>query len=41
GWLYKVNGTKPNYGASEYRLSGGESIVWCYTCHGLGADVEG
>ncbi|MBR0303159.1 MAG: DUF4430 domain-containing protein [Clostridia bacterium] len=39
GWMYKIDGWFPNYGASEYRLSGGESIVWCYTCTGLGADV--
>ena len=39
GWMYKVNGWFPNYGCSAYKLQGGESIVWCYTCHGLGADV--
>ena len=41
GWVYKVNGWFPNYGCSGYSLSGGESIVWCYTCNGLGADVGG
>lgn len=39
GWMYKVNGWFPNYGCSSYKLTGGESIVWCYTCNGLGADV--
>lgn len=39
GWMYKVNEWFPNYGCSEYELTGGESIVWCYTCQGLGADV--
>lgn len=41
GWMYKVNEWFPNYGCSEYQLTGGESIVWCYTCNGLGADVGG
>lgn len=39
GWMYEVNGTFPNYGCSGYTLSGGEEIVWSYTCAGLGADV--
>lgn len=39
GWMYKVNDWFPNYGCSAYKLSGGEKIVWCYTCVGLGADV--
>ena len=41
GWMYKVDGWFPNYGCSSYTLSGGENIVWCYTCNGLGADVGG
>ena len=41
GWMYKVNGWFPNYGCSAYTLQGEESIVWCYTCKGLGADVGG
>ena len=41
GWMYKVDGWFPNYGCSGYTLSGGENIVWCYTCNGLGADVGG
>lgn len=41
GWMYKVNGWFPNYGCSSYTLNDGDSIVWCYTCKGLGADVGG
>ncbi|NLY81697.1 MAG: DUF4430 domain-containing protein [Clostridiales bacterium] len=39
GWMYKVNGWFPNYGSSSYELKDGDSIVLCYTCKGLGADV--
>lgn len=39
GWMYKVNGSFPNYGCSAYELTGGENIVWCYTCTGLGEDL--
>lgn len=31
GWKYRVNGTEPNYGSSEYYLTGGEEIVWTYS----------
>lgn len=41
GWMYKVDGWFPNYGCSKYVLKGGDTIVWCYTCKGLGADVGG
>ena len=41
GWMYKVNGWFPNYGCSSYTLKDGDTIVWCYTCKGLGADVGG
>lgn len=41
GWMYKVNGWFPNYGCSSYDLTDGDTIVWCYTCNGLGADVGG
>lgn len=41
GWMYKVNGWFPNYGCSSYTVENGDSIVWCYTCKGLGADVGG
>lgn len=39
GWMYKVNGWFPNYGASKYYLKAGDVVVWCYTCQGLGKDV--
>lgn len=41
GWMYKVNGWFPNYGCSSYDLQDGDTIVWCYSCNGLGADVGG
>lgn len=41
GWMYRVNGWFPNYGASAYILNDGDDIVWEYTCVGLGADVGG
>lgn len=41
GWMYKVNGIFPNYGCSNYQLSDGDEIVWCYTCKDQGADVGG
>jgi len=40
GWMYKVNGSFPNFGCSEYTLQNGDSIVWVYTCD-LGSDVGG
>lgn len=40
GWMYKVNGWFPNYGSSSYTLSEGDAIVWCYTCRGLGEDID-
>ena len=39
GWMYKVNGWFPNYGCSSYKLEPGDTIVWAYTCKGLGTDV--
>lgn len=39
GWMYKVNGWFPNYGCSSYTMKNGDTMVWCYTCKGLGADV--
>ncbi|MGO4495338.1 DUF4430 domain-containing protein [Paenibacillus sp. 2RAB27] len=38
GWMYKVNGWFPNYGASRYPLKQGDVIEWVYTCD-LGRDV--
>lgn len=40
GWMYRVNGWYPNYGASVYTLHGGEVIEWKYTCD-LGRDIGG
>lgn len=40
GWMYKVNGTFPNYGCSQYPLKDGDTLVWCYTCD-FGKDVGG
>lgn len=38
GWMYKVNGWFPNYGASRYKLKQGDVVEWVYTCD-LGRDV--
>ncbi|GAB6991770.1 DUF4430 domain-containing protein [Paenibacillus pini] len=40
GWMYKVNGWFPNYGASRYVLKNGDIVDWVYTCD-LGRDVGG
>lgn len=40
GWMYKVNGWFPNYGASRYSLKNGDKIEWVYTCD-LGRDIGG
>ncbi len=32
GWLYFVDGLQPNVGANQYKLKGGEKIVFAYTC---------
>ena len=40
GWMYKVNGWFPNYGASRYQLKDGDVCCWVYTCD-LGYDVGG
>jgi len=40
GWMYKVNGWFPNYGASRYQLKAGDVVEWVYTCD-LGRDVGG
>ena len=45
GWMYRVNGLFPNFGASGYLLSPGDEIEWLYTVdlgRDLGADwLEG
>jgi len=38
GWVYKVNGWGPNFGASQYILEDGDVIEWHYTLD-LGRDV--
>ena len=40
GWMYKVNGTFPNYGSSKYTIKDGDVIEWVYTCD-WGNDVGG
>lgn len=40
GWMYKVNGWFPNYGASRYQLENNDVIEWIYTCD-LGRDIGG
>ncbi|MBO5364181.1 MAG: DUF4430 domain-containing protein [Clostridia bacterium] len=32
GWMYRVNGEKPNYGCSQYLLKEGDHIVFYYSC---------
>lgn len=39
GWMYRVNGTFPNYGCSAYEVQPGDQIEWLYSCIGLGADL--
>ena len=38
GWMYRVNGWFPNFGASRYLLSEGDIIEWIYTVD-LGRDL--
>lgn len=38
GWMYYVNGVKPNYGVSKYMLNDGDNIEFRYTCD-LGFDL--
>lgn len=40
GWMYRVNGSFPNYGCSNYTLKAGDVVEWIYTCD-LGKDVGG
>lgn len=32
GWLYRVNGIRPNYGCSQYPVKKGDKIEFFYTC---------
>ncbi len=38
GWMYSINGTYPNYGASVSPLSDGDRVIFSYTCD-LGRDL--
>lgn len=40
GWMYRVNGSFPNYGSSRCYLKNGDKIEWIYTCD-LGVDIGG
>lgn len=40
GWMYRVNGEFPPFGASKYTLSPGDRVEILYTCD-LGADIGG
>ena len=39
GWMYKVNGWFPNYGAGRYEVEDGDTVEWHYSCEGSGADL--
>ena len=41
GWMFKVNGWFPNYGASSYAVQEGDAVAWEYSSVGLGADIGG
>ncbi len=41
GWMFKVNGWFPNYGSSAYVMQNGDTVMWEYTCVGLGTDIGG
>lgn len=38
GWVYAVNGSRPNMGAGAYGLNPGDKLVWHYTLD-LGSDI--
>jgi len=40
GWMYRVNGTFPNFGSSQYTLRPDDVIEWLYTVD-LGRDIGG
>lgn len=39
GWVYAVNGIKPDIGAGAYHLKTGDKLVWHYTLN-LGEDIH-
>lgn len=38
GWMYSVNGTFPNVGASSYTVKSGDTVKFLYTCD-MGEDI--
>ena len=40
GWMYSVNGSFPNVGASDRTLEDGDVMRWQFTLHGYGADLD-
>lgn len=40
GWMYRVNGEYPNFGADAFILKAGDKVEWKYTCD-FGADIGG
>jgi hypothetical protein len=38
GWMYRVNGEYPNYGAGKHPMQDGDLLEWVYTCD-LGRDI--
>lgn len=40
GWMYRVNGSFPRFGCSQYVLCAGDTVEWLYTCD-FGADIGG
>ena len=38
GWMYSVNGSRPDYGCSQYKVNDGDVIRFDYTCD-LGKDL--
>lgn len=39
GWIYSVNGERPNYGCSQCAVKAGDEITWEFTCD-LGNDLR-
>jgi hypothetical protein len=39
GWMYLVNGERPDVGCGAYRLREGDEVAFCYTCD-MGNDLE-
>lgn len=39
GWMYSINNSFPNVGASAWRMNDGEVMRWQFTLYGYGADL--